>query len=234
MSKNESDELQIQFIEKHCKIGDPASSSPIPFILRDYQIDALKRLRRFDRNIFLTSRQLGMTSLLAAHIFWLARSAKDQKIFYVSHKSDFSEMFMKKIYKFAESLGIPGFVVSKTRFRIIFMNGSEIIVARDEEDFHSYRVTHTFIDNAAFIKNLTSILALPAVQAGKIVMTSSPCAPIGDFFNICENNHYLSKTFITTKYDWTVIESRDKKWLDDNTYKLSDTDIKREFLCQFS
>src|SRR5271154_1969308 len=75
----------MYFIKKYAKIQHP-SRGTIPFETYDFQDDCLREFEKHRLNIVLKSRQLGLSTLVAAYAAWLAIFYKDKNILVIATK----------------------------------------------------------------------------------------------------------------------------------------------------
>ena len=69
----------VHFMSKYCFIQHPIKGK-VPFILYPFQKDTLYQLRDNDYNIILKSRQLGISTLVAAYSLWLMMFSNDKNV----------------------------------------------------------------------------------------------------------------------------------------------------------
>ena len=218
------------FIEKYFDVHH-ARKGIIPLVLYDHQIEALKDLTRFDRTIHLSSRQIGMTTLLECYMAWLALSKQDQRIYFLSSSYGNS---LRMISNVARNVTKFDMTSEKYKNKISFKNGSTINIVTSASDFCSVSMTHLIIDNAAFVKDLERLVDISFTMNSNIAITSSAHSPGTFFHSLCCGAELRDNTYIIGKYDYSVFPERDNKWLEDNTYSLSDISISREYLCKFA
>src|SRR5215831_5469350 len=116
------------FIQKYVKIQNPNEGGTIPFGLYQFQRNVLYQFNANRYSIILKSRQLGLTTLIAAFALWLMLFHGDQNILFISIKQETSKDCVSKIKYALDRL--PTFLKLQTeernRLSIRFVNGSQI------------------------------------------------------------------------------------------------------------
>jgi len=118
----------IYFITKYVHIQNPNEGGTIKFNLYTYQKNLLYQFKNQRFLSILKSRQLGITTLVAAYCLWITLFYSDQNILFISLKQNVSKDLLVKI-KFALDK-LPNFLKLPTeernRLSIRFSNGSQI------------------------------------------------------------------------------------------------------------
>lgn len=119
----------IHFFKKHFKIQHPIKGK-IPFNLFPFQEDALRQINDHRYSIILKSRQMGISTLMAAFSLHRMLFRNDFKILVIATKQDVAKELVKKV-----QLGwdlLPAFlkqgiqVINNNKQEISFSNGSTI------------------------------------------------------------------------------------------------------------
>ena len=84
------------FFRKYCKIQHPVKGL-IPFETYDFQNQCVDTFIENRFSIILKSRQLGMSTLVAAFATWMALFQKDKNILIIATKLSVAQNFIKKV-----------------------------------------------------------------------------------------------------------------------------------------
>ena len=117
-------------MKKYCKIQHPIKGK-IPFELYPFQEETLQALVNNDFNVILKSRQMGISTLVAAYSLWLMVFHTDKNIRCISITQETSKEIVTRV-RFANEnlpiwLKVP--VVENNRLSLILKNGSTIKAA---------------------------------------------------------------------------------------------------------
>ena len=167
-----------------------------------YQDKLLHVVNRHDRTIILKSRQLGITTLLAAYSLWKMIFQKDFSVLTVAPDRDKAKAVILKI-QFAYD-NLPAWLkegcadVEHNKSMLRLSNGSKAeAVAGSKDATRSKTANFLIIDEAAFIKDAdeTCAAALQILATGgKCVMLSTPNGAGGYFHEKWEEAEQKSKT----------------------------------------
>ena len=80
----------VYFMRKYVKIQHPIRGT-IPFALYPFQASTLQDFATHDFNIVLKSRQMGISTLVAAYSLWLMVFHKDKNVMIISIKQEVSK-----------------------------------------------------------------------------------------------------------------------------------------------
>ena len=86
----------VYFMRKYCKIQHPHRGT-IPFDLYPFQEETLKRFHLDKYLLILKSRQLGITTLVAAYTLWMMLFNEDKNVLVISIKQEISKEIITKI-----------------------------------------------------------------------------------------------------------------------------------------
>ena len=227
------------FMKKYVKIQHPIKGT-IPFELYDFQEKSLKDLLKFDYNIILKSRQMGITTLTSAYSLWLMIFHKDKNILCISIKQETAKEIVTRV-RFAND-NLPSWLkiecVEDNRLSLRLKNGSQIKAVSSSGDAgRSSALSLLIIDEAAFIDNIEPIW-LSAQQTlstgGKAIILSTPNG-VGNFFHKTWVSSEEGKNkFNTIRLMWSLHPERDQNWRDEQTRLLGVRGSAQECDCDFS
>lgn len=124
------------FINTYVKIQHPVKGL-IPFNTFKYQDDCLESFINHRFNIVLKSRQLGLSTISAAYVLWLAIFHREKNILCIATKLSTATNFIKKVKVMWQSLP-PWLKLTKeasiSKSEIVFTNGSQIKAVPTSED----------------------------------------------------------------------------------------------------
>jgi hypothetical protein len=218
------------FIRKYCVISEPKRGR-IPFDLYQYQADAIVDFEKFQYNIILKGRQIGISTAAACYALWLMMFHREKKVLVIATKQDTAMEMIEKV-KFAFD-GLPIWLQStcivNNKTSLKFKNGSSIRAASAASDAaRSLALSLLILDEAAFIPKVDDVwtAALPTLSTGgKAILISTPNG-MGNFFHrkwvqATTGMEFADDTdeevdrdmdFHPIKLDWKVHPSRDDKW----------------------
>jgi hypothetical protein len=229
----------IHFMRKYVYIQ--AEEGRTLFHLFKYQEKLLNLFEKYDRNIIVKSRQLGITTLAAGYALWILIFQKDKKVVSLAPTQEKARFIVDKVAFAYDNL--PSWLkvdyVEKNKLSITLKNGSSIRAASGASDSARGLTAHLLIlDEAAFIDNAGDLWGsaqqtLTATN-GKAIVLSTPNG-VGNWFNkmyvAAENGE---NDFIPIKLPWTVHPKRDQAWRDTQTKELGDKLAKQECDGEFS
>ena len=149
----------IYFMRKYVKIQHP-NKGTIPFDLYSFQESTLKDFNIHRYILILKSRQLGITTLVAAYSLWLSLFNSDKAILIISIKQEVSKEIITKV-RFANE-HLPSWLkqkeVTNNHMSLKFENGSQVSATSSAKDAgRSKALSLLIVDEAAFIDEAESI-----------------------------------------------------------------------------
>jgi hypothetical protein len=225
------------FITNYVKITHP-KRGVVPFALYGFQKDVLKDLEANRFNIILKSRQMGITTLVAAFCLWLMVFNKNWSILFVSLKQDVAKDAVSKV-RFANE-HLPSWLrmacEEDNRLSIKFTNGSEIKAASTTKySGVSHALSLLIVDEAALIENAEELWtsAQPALSlGGSAVIMSTPRGAQGFFFKAFQNAK--ENGFHPNTLPWHLHPERDENWRRVEGAKIGNPQkAAQEFDCDF-
>jgi hypothetical protein len=229
----------IYFAKKYCYIQHPTRGR-IPFQLYPFQEKVLKLFQRDEDALILKSRQLGISTLIAAYALWLMLFHKDKNVVVICTKTETAKNMVTKV-KFMHD-NLPSWLKigkpnenNKLTFKL--SNGSQIkAVSAAGDSGRSEAVSLLVIDEAAFIPNIEEIWGAiyPTLSTGgKCIALSTPNGVGGWFHKNWVKAELNKNTFLPIRLPWTVHPERDQTWRDEQTAVMGDRLASQECECNF-
>lgn len=227
-------------IRKHFKIEHPKRGK-IPFNLYPFQDETLKIFERERYVIVAKARQLGISTLTAAHSVANMLQNESYKILVIATTKKVAQNIIKKVKIMWD--GVPDWLrngvteVFNNMQTFSLSNGSEIqAVASSPNAARSEALSLLIIDEAAFIKDFEEIwTAAQATLAtgGSCIILSTPNGAGGLFFRLwnqaveheqlkisSDEDDELAINLYPVKLKWDVHPERDQAWRDNQTVLL--------------
>jgi hypothetical protein len=209
-------------MKKYVKIQHPIRGT-IPFLLFDFQEKSLREFYEFDFNIVLKSRQMGISTLVAAYALWLMLFHSDKNILVISRTQEVSKEIVAKV-RFAND-NLPSWLkiqaLDNNKLSLKLKNGSRILATSSASDAgRSFALSLLIIDEAAFIDGIDEIwtAAYPTLSTGgRSIILSTPNG-VGNFFHrMWKDSEAKKNKFNTIKLPWHLHPERDQVWRDAQT-----------------
>lgn len=195
----------IYFIEKYCDIK-----------LYDYQKKIIEHYLNNDFSIFLSSRQVGISTIFAALFLHYITFNLNKKIYLIMYKVMCTVYFMKKIKYLYYKL--PFFmkkgIINWNECQIVFEDNS--IITRTNDDLKTCDII--FADDYSrlsdeFANNLITYVKKNNI---KLIINSQPNGA-NHFYNLIKNselpiNHPEYNNFNTLRTYWYQVPNRDVDW----------------------
>ncbi len=228
------------FFNNYLKIQHPVKGL-IPFDTYDFQDDCLKDFIDNRFNIVLKSRQLGMSTLVAAYSVWMAVFQREKNILIIATKLSVAQNFIVKVKTMIRSLPkwlmLPD-IVSNNKQQIQFNHGSSIKAIPTSEDAgRSEALSLLIVDEAAFVRNFDTIWTgiYPTISTGgRVIILSTPNGVGGQYYKLYTEAESGLNEFNPIKLMWDVIPERDDVWFQKTTNNMSKRQIAQEYLCDFT
>lgn len=216
-------ESPIHFMKYYVKIQHPVRGT-ILFDLYKFQEDVLQNFHDYKNNIILKSRQMGISTLVAAYSLWLMIFNKDKNILLISLKQDDAKEVITKV-RFANE-NLPNWLkvkcIEDNRLSLKFSNGSQIKAASTtKKSGVGHALSLLIIDEAALIENAEELWtsAQPALSTGGNCIILSTPRGVGNWFHKMwqgaeENSDgKVGKNgFHPIKLHWSLHPERDENW----------------------
>jgi hypothetical protein len=229
----------IYFIKKYCMIQHPTRGK-IPFHLYPYQETTLSDFLENDRVIVLKSRQLGISTLIAAYSLWLILFHNDKNVLVVAIDQTTSKNLVTKVRVMYENL--PSWLRLKAaednKLSLRLTNGSQIkAVASTGTSGRSEALSLVIIDEAAFVdgaEELWASLQQTLSTGGRGIILSTPNGTGNFFHKIWIKAEAGDNKFKTVRLPWQVHPDRDQEWRDRQDAELGHRLAAQECDCDFS
>lgn len=207
------------FIKKYCMIQHPTKGK-IPFHLYGYQETTLQEFLDHDRTIVLKSRQLGISTLIAAYALWLILFHGDKNVLVVAIDQNTSKNLVTKVSVMLDNL--PSWLkvntTERNKLSIRLVNGSQIkAVASTGTSGRSEALSLVIIDEAAFVdaaEELWASLQQTLSTGGRGILLSTPNGTGNFFHKMWIKAEAGDNSFKTIRLPWQVHPERDQVWRD--------------------
>jgi len=216
----------IYFIRKYVKIQNPNEGGTVPFDLYPFQEDTLKRYHEDRFLLILKSRQMGITTLVAAYSLWQMIFNSDKSILIISIKQEVSKEIITKV-RFAND-HLPSWLkviaTEDNRLSLRLKNGSQIQATSSSTDAgRSKAVSLLVLDEAAFIDCADEIWtsSFNTLSTGGSAIVLSTPSGVGNWFHKMWVDAEKGKNdFKILRLPWNLHPKRDKKWRDLQTKNM--------------
>lgn len=225
------------FIKKYTKIQHPLKGL-IPFDLYPFQEDAVQDLKSHRFNVILKSRQLGISTLVAAFSVWLAIFHRDKNILIIATKLDVAMNFITKVQVMIQ--GLPPWLMlcsisASNKQSVSFSHGSKIkAIPTSDSAGRSEALSLLIVDEAAFVPRFDTLWTAlyPTLSTGgDAIILSTPNGVGGQYHKIYTDAEAGLNEFNPIKFMWDVHPERDQAWFDKETRNMSKKQIAQELLC---
>jgi len=234
----------IHFFRKYGYISHPIKGK-ILFNLYPFQSDVLSKFHSNRFTIINKSRQLGISTLVAAYALWLMLFNKDKTILCIATKQETAKQMVDKVQFMFQNL--PGWLkgknkpISDNKLSLKLSNGSQIIATSAASDAgRSYAVSLLIIDEAAFINGIDKIYTSikPTIATGgAIIALSSPNGIGGWFHKTYKEAEDGDNDFYPIELKWNLHPDRlapiDPGWEERERSNMSPREFAQEYDCDF-
>jgi len=226
------------FMKKYCYIQHP-NRGRILFHLYPFQEKVLHLYRDNQNTITLKSRQLGISTLVAAYSLWLMIFHKDKNILALAT----TQLTARNLFSKTQFMynNLPKWLklksVEDNKLSLRLVNGSRMRAASSSSDAaRSEAVSLLIIDEAAFIENIEETFASAQqtlATGGQCIALSTPNGVGNWFHQTWAKAESRENTFIPILLPWTVHPERDQKWRDKQDADLGIRHAAQECDCSF-
>lgn len=237
----------VYFMKHYVKIQHPIRGS-IFFDLYPFQEETLQDFADFKFNIILKSRQMGISTLVAAYSLWLMIFNKDKNILLISLKQEDAKEVITKV-RFANE-NLPTWLKMKcledNRLSLKYANGSGIKAASTtKKSGVGQALSLLIIDEAGLIDEAEDLWtsAQPTLSTGGNAIILSTPRGVGNWFHKMwvgaeEGGDAIKKVgkngFHPIKLPWHLHPERDQSWRDIEGAKQGNPKkAAQEFDCDF-
>lgn len=230
----------VYFFNRYLKIQHPLKGL-IPFKTFDFQDDCVIDFNDHRFNIILKSRQLGLSTLVAAYAVWQACFYKEKNILIIATKLAVAQNFIRKVKTYIKSMPkwllVPT-ITANNKQQVEFSNGSQIKAVPTSEDAgRSEALSLLIVDEAAFVRNFDELwmgLYPTLSTGGRAILLSTPNGVGGQYHEIYTKAERKENEFNAIKLMWDVHPERDDEWFNKETKNMSKKQVAQELLCDFS
>lgn len=228
----------IYFMRKYVKIQHP-NKGTIPFDLFPFQEETLDRFHIDRFLLILKSRQLGITTLVAAYSLWLSIFNSDKNVLIISIKQEVSREIVTKV-RFAND-HLPSWLkvkeLTNNHMSLRFENGSQVSATSSAKDAgRSKALSLLIVDEAAFIDGAEEIWTScfnTLSTGGQAIILSTPNGVGNWFHKMWVNAEKKKNDFKTLRLPWQLHPERNQTWRDEQTKQLGEKGAAQECDCDF-
>ena len=228
------------FINSYVKIQHPERGT-ISFDTYPFQDDCVDNFIANRFNVIVKSRQLGLSTLVAAYAVWLAVFYKDKNILVIATKLAVAQNFIKKVK--VAIRGLPPWlvlpeIIGNNKQLIEFSNGSSIKAIPTSDDAgRSEALSLLIIDEAAFVRNFDDLwmgLYPTLSTGGRAIVLSTPNGVGGQYYDLYMQAAAGENDFHPIKLPWDVHPERDDEWFAAEAKQMKPQQIAQELMCDFA
>ena len=225
------------FLAHYWHIAHPAHGK-ILFKLRNAQWEALNHWEDHRYSLTLKARQIGWTTLVAAHQFWLAFFHPDQNIIDLSRTERESVLLLRKSkYGFQH---LPDWMVERGpdslvdhQQKMAFDNGSMVTAMPSASDpARGESASLVVVDEWAFLPNPEEAWASiePVADVGGRIIGLSTANGSGNFFHeLWVGSSTGSNRFEPMFFPWSATEDRDETWYQSKQESMLSWQLAQEY-----
>lgn len=231
---------QEYFVNNFCRIPH-AVHGLVRFDTYDFQDELLINLEKHRFNVVLKARQMGISTIVAAHIAWLMMFHKHKNVLILCTKLSTATNLVKKVKEMVKNLPdwmqIAKIIVdNRTSFEL--SNGSQIKASSTSGDAgRSEALSLLVLDEAAFIPDMGDLWTgiYPTISTGGRCIALSTPNGVGNWFHTTYVDSEAGvNMFFPTKLHWSLHPDRDQQWFDTETKNMSPRQIAQEYECNFN
>jgi|TARA_Y100000034_G_C6888977_1_gene408645 hypothetical protein len=230
----------IYFFKNYCKIQHPVKGL-IAFDTFPFQDECVEMFIENRFSIILKSRQLGMSTLVAAFATWMVLFQKDKNVLIIATKLSVAQNFIRKVKTILRSLPpwlmLPT-VTTNNKQLVEFSHGSSIKAIPTSEDAgRSEALSLLIVDEAAFVRNFDELwmgLYPTLSTGGRAILLSTPNGVGGQYYKLYTDAEANLNEFKPIKLPWNVHPERDQAWFEHESNNFSKRQVSQEFLCDFA
>ena len=230
-------ESETYFLENYWSIAHPAHGR-ILFNLRGAQSSALRHWDDNRYSLTLKARQIGWTTLVAAHQFWMAFFKPDQNIIDLSRTERESVLLLRKSkYGFQH---LPDWMLARGPDSVVehqqkmaFDNGSMITSMPSASDpARGESASLVVVDEWAFLPNPEEAWASiePVADVGGRIIGLSTANGSGNFFHeLWVGSSTGTNRFEPMFFPWSATEDRDEAWYQSKKESMLSWQLAQEY-----
>ena len=208
------------FFNSYLKIQHPVRGL-IDFDTYEFQDDCVDIFLDSRFSIILKSRQLGLSTLVAAYSVWMAIFQREKNILIIATKLSVAQNFITKVKTMIRNL--PKWLIlpeidENNKQLIKFSHGSSIKAIPTSEDAgRSEALSLLIVDEAAFVRNFDTIWTglYPTVSTGgRVIVLSTPNGVGGQYYTLYTEAESGLNEFTSIRLPWNVHPERGDEWFD--------------------
>jgi hypothetical protein len=210
----------------------------IPLVLRDAQLDTVRRWMKYRYTISLKARQIGFSTLAASFSLWCAMGGSDRQIYMLSRKEKDSVSLLNKA-KYAYK-SMPGWVrdrapgvLDRTKLTMTFDNDSFIESSPTASDpIRGETAFLVIVDEWAKFPNEEEAWASiePVADLGGRIVGLGTANGEGKFFHrLWVGATNASNTFHPIFHPWSAIPERDDAWYEQKRRNMEPWQLHQEY-----
>lgn len=232
----------VYFMKKYYWIQHPTRGR-MQFSLYLFQEKVLNIFQQNEYCIINKSRQLGISTLVAAYSLWMMLFGRDKNILVVATKQDTAKNLVTKVSFAYDHLPnwmkeFAGGTEFNNKLSIKLNNGSQIkAVSAASDSGRSEAVSLLILDEAAFIDNIETIFTAAQqtlATGGRCIAISTPNGTGNWFHQEFTKAEVSENKFTAIRLPWTVHPERSQTWRDEQDKILGKREAAQECDCDFS
>jgi hypothetical protein len=234
----------VHFFRKYCYITHPIKGRVL-FHLYPFQEDTLNNVINNRFTIINKSRQLGISTLVAAYALWTILFNKDKTVLCIATKQETAKGMVEKVQFMYNNL--PSWLrgnqkpLSDNKLSLKLSNNSQIIATSAASDAgRSYAVSLLIVDEAAFIEGIDKIYTSikPTIATGGGIIALSSPNGVGNWFHKMYTEAEVGKgDFKPIKLPWSLHPDRvapiNPNWEEHERANMSAREFAQEYDCDF-
>lgn len=212
----------LHFTERHFNIITEDGKEVIK--LRKFQKQLLKNFKDYKRNLILSSRQSGKSTIVTAYALWRACFYDYQRIAILANKGDTAKQIFERIKMAFEEMPVylkPA-VKSWRKDGFELSNGSNIIISTASASaIRGRSINILIVDECAHIQNdlmkelwQSVIPTISSNKNGEIIVISTPNGADKEnkFYQLYLESQKENSVWKLERVDWWDIPGRDEEW----------------------
>jgi hypothetical protein len=233
----------VFFIKNFVKIKTE-DKGIIPFALFDFQEKMVHDFNTNGRVVILKSRQMGISTLIAAYVLWVMMFHEGKNTLIVSIKEATAMEIISKIQIAHDKLppwlkAFTGGIIEQNKHALKFKNLSMVLATSSASDStRSFSASFIIFDEAGFIDDIEELWnsaqpTLSTVKDGKAIILSTPNGMGGFFHKLWTDAESQKNGFHPIKLHWDLRPDRDLAWKAKQIKELGDKYFGQEYDCDF-
>jgi hypothetical protein len=227
------------FLKNYVKVSHPTKGL-VPFKLYPFQEELINSFRFNKNNLILKARQLGISTVTAGYIVWLALFYSDTNVLIIATKKTSAINMLEKVKVGYDSL--PAWlkiakIKSDNQTEMKLLNGSKIKASPCSKDAgRSEALSLLVIDEAAHIEGINDLwtgLYSTLSTGGKCIALSTPNGASNWFYDMYRQSIAGEADFVITKLFWYEHPDYDEAWFAKFTRQMNKKAIAQELMCDF-